>query len=69
MPWCSWTWSGAGRRSTCAAFEDYRLHAAELSGKALAALRRMLAGETVTQADSGLSAREWRELQAHLNGD
>jgi thymidylate synthase (FAD) len=51
---------------TCAAFEDYRLHAAELSGKALAVLRRMLAGEDVDQADSGLSAREWRELQAHL---
>jgi thymidylate synthase (FAD) len=50
----------------CAAFEDYRLSAAELSGTALAALRRMLAGEEVTQADSGLSAREWRELQAHL---
>jgi hypothetical protein len=29
----------------------------------------MLAGETVTQADSGLSAREWRELQAHLSGN
>jgi thymidylate synthase (FAD) len=54
---------------TCAAFEDYRLHAAELSGKALAALRRMLAGEEVTQTESGLSAREWRELQEHLNGD
>jgi thymidylate synthase (FAD) len=54
---------------TCAAFEDYRLHAAELSGKALAVLRRMLAGEEVSQADSGLSAREWRELQAHLNTD
>ena len=51
---------------TCAAFEDYRLNAAELSGQALAVLRRMLAGETVTQADSGLSAREWRELQTHL---
>ena len=34
---------------TCAAFEDYRLNAAELSGKALAVLRRMLAGEAVTQ--------------------
>jgi len=52
---------------TCAAFEDYRLHAAELSGKALAVLRRLLAGEAVTQAESGLSAREWRELQAHLH--
>ena len=54
---------------SCAAFEDYRLHAAELSGKALAVLRRMLAGEDVSQTDSGLSAREWRELQAHLHGD
>jgi thymidylate synthase (FAD) len=51
---------------SCTAFEDYRLNAAELSGQALAALRRMLAGEAVTQADSGLSPREWRELQAHL---
>jgi thymidylate synthase (FAD) len=54
---------------TCAAFEDYRLHAAQLSGKALAVLRRMLAGEEVSQADSGLGAREWRELQAHLQRD
>jgi thymidylate synthase (FAD) len=51
---------------TCAAFEDYRLHAAELSGKALTVVRRLLAGEDVTQTDSGLSAREWRELQAYL---
>jgi hypothetical protein len=56
-------------RAHLRAFEDYRLHAAELSGKALAMLRRMLAGEDVDQADRGLSAREWRELQAHLNGD
>jgi hypothetical protein len=26
----------------------------------------MLAGEDVAQEDSGLSPREWRELQAHL---
>jgi thymidylate synthase (FAD) len=52
---------------TCAAFENYRLHAAELSGQALAVLRRMLGGEKVAQADSGLSAREWRDLEAHLN--
>jgi thymidylate synthase (FAD) len=52
---------------TCAAFENYRLHAAELSGQALAVLRRMLAGEAVAQEASGLSAREWRELQAQLN--
>jgi thymidylate synthase (FAD) len=53
---------------TAAAFEDYRLNGAALSGKALAAIRRMLAGETVEQAGSGLSDREWRELQALLAG-
>jgi thymidylate synthase (FAD) len=51
---------------TCAAFEDYRLNAAQLSGKALAVVRRLLAGEPVAQTESGLSAREWRELKALL---
>ncbi|MYF09321.1 MAG: thymidylate synthase (FAD), partial [Rhodospirillaceae bacterium] len=37
-----------------------------LSAPALAAVRRMIAGEAVTQPDSGLSAREWRELMAAL---
>ncbi|MEZ5824018.1 MAG: FAD-dependent thymidylate synthase [Geminicoccaceae bacterium] len=51
---------------TAAAFEDYRLNAASLSGKALDCVRRMLAGEEVTQDNSGLSAGEWRELQSVL---
>lgn len=51
-----------------AAFEDYRLNAAQFSGKGMAALRRMLAGETVTQADSGMSPGEWREFEASLRG-
>ena len=51
-----------------AAFEDYRLNAAQLSGPALSVVRRMLAGETVEQTGSGLSAREWRELQDLLKG-
>ncbi len=51
---------------TWRAFEDYRLNAAQISGPAMAALRRMLAGETVTQETSGLSPGEWRELQAAL---
>ncbi len=51
-----------------AAFEDYRLNAAQLSGKAMACLRRMLAGETVTQDTSGMSAGEWREFEATLKG-
>ena len=51
---------------TLAAFRDYRLDAATFSGPMLAALRRMLAGETVTQPDSGLSRREWEEMAAAL---
>jgi thymidylate synthase (FAD) len=54
---------------THAAFVDYRLEGAALSAKALAVVRRMLRGETVEQADSGMSPREWRELQALLAQD
>jgi thymidylate synthase (FAD) len=54
---------------TFAAFVDYRVGGAELSAKALAMLRRLLKGEDVSQADSGLSAREWRELRALLELD
>jgi thymidylate synthase (FAD) len=32
----------------------------------LAVLRRRLAGETVNQAESGLSKREWTEFNAML---
>ena len=48
------------------AFRDYRLGAVTFSAGMLAILRRMLAGETVTQPGSGLSPREWRELMATL---
>ena len=48
------------------AFEDYVLGAATLSRGALAAVRRMVAGETVTRENSGLTGREWRELEAIL---
>lgn len=48
------------------AFMEYRVGGASLSATALKCVRRMLAGETVDQANSGLSAREWRELQAVL---
>ena len=37
-----------------------------LSAQGLAVVKRMLAGEAVTQQDSGLSGREWRELMAVL---
>ncbi|WP_374447117.1 FAD-dependent thymidylate synthase [Stella sp.] len=49
------------------AFLDYRLGAATLSGRMLAVVRRLLAGETVDQAASGLGPREWRELMATLD--
>ncbi len=45
------------------AFEDYRLGGATLSGKALDCVRRMLAGEKVTQETSGMSKGEWREFR------
>ena len=50
------------------AFVKNRLGAVTLSAPALAVVRRMLAGEAVEQAGSGLSPREWRELMAALNG-
>ncbi len=49
------------------AFIDYRHEGAELSAKALAVVRRMLKGEQVDQAESGLSPREWRDLQSLLD--
>lgn len=51
---------------TYEAFLDYRLGAVQLSATGLKVVQRLLAGEAVTQETSGLSAREWRELQAQL---
>jgi thymidylate synthase (FAD) len=50
------------------AFEDYRMGGATLSGKALDCLRKMLAGEEVTQETSGMSKGEWREFAGVLKG-
>ncbi len=49
-----------------AAFEDYRLNAVTFSGKGMACLKRMLAGETVTQETSGMSKGEWREFEGSI---
>lgn len=49
-----------------AAFDEYVLGAVQLSRTGVKVVRRMLAGEPVTQGDSGLSPREWRELMASL---
>ena len=51
---------------TFAAFQDYRMAGANLSAKGLAVVKRMLAGEDVTQEESGISKREWIELMAQL---
>jgi thymidylate synthase (FAD) len=45
------------------AFEDYRMGGVTLSAKAIAVLKRRLAGETVTQEASGMSKGEWREFE------
>ncbi|MCK0167804.1 FAD-dependent thymidylate synthase [Jannaschia sp. S6380] len=44
------------------AFEDYRLGGASLSATGVECVRRMLAGEDVTQETSGMSKGEWREF-------
>lgn len=51
------------------AFMDYRMGGVQLSAAALEAVKRMLAGEQVGQASSGLSPREWRELAETLGQD
>ena len=51
---------------TAEAFRQYRLGGAQLSANALAVVKRLIAGETVTQEASGMSKREWTELMAIL---
>jgi thymidylate synthase (FAD) len=50
------------------AFEDYRMGGATISERGLQCMRRMLKGETVTQESSGMSAGEWREFMAVVEG-
>jgi thymidylate synthase (FAD) len=52
---------------TAEAFRDYRQDSYNLSAPALDVVRKKLAGETIDQADSGLSRREWRELMKQLH--
>ena len=51
------------------AFEDYRLNAVTLSGRAMAVLRKRLAGEIPTRDGSGMSVGEWREFEAILSAE
>jgi len=48
------------------AFMQHRLNAVTLSAGAFAVVKRMLAGEKVTESSSGLGKREWQELMAAL---
>jgi thymidylate synthase (FAD) len=45
------------------AFEEHRLHGSRLSRSGLGVVKRLIAGEKVTQETSGLTKREWDELQ------
>ena len=51
---------------THAAFENYRLHGAQLSAQQLDVVRRLLAGEEVDRSSTGMSPAEWRELMATI---
>jgi len=48
------------------AFDDYHRGGIHLSAAGLEVVRRRLAGEDITQAQSGLSKREWTELMQML---
>ena len=52
--------------ATHEAFKDYRTGAVTFSAAMLAVLRGKLAGEAVDQPGSGLSKREWAELEDTL---
>ncbi|MBE7158350.1 MAG: FAD-dependent thymidylate synthase [Rhodospirillales bacterium] len=49
------------------AFRDYRLGAVTLSAQMVEALRRKLAGEPLTQENSGLGKREWMEFAGYFS--
>lgn len=52
---------------TFEAFMDYRVNSANLSAQMLDIVKRMIAGEKVTQETSGLTQREWDELAQKLS--
>ena len=54
---------------TWEAFQDYRVGGAQLSARGLDCVRRMLAGEEVTQESSGMSKGEWREFVGGITND
>jgi thymidylate synthase (FAD) len=53
--------------AACGAFADYRLGAVQLSALAVVIVQRLIRGEHVRRSETGLSAREWRELSDSLD--
>ncbi len=51
------------------AFVEHRLHGTRLSRSGMGVVKRMIAGEKVTQETSGLTKREWDELAATLSAE
>ena len=51
---------------TYEAFEDHGLGGVRISAKGMAVVKKLIAGEAVTQEQSGMSKREWSELMAIL---
>ena len=64
---------GLGSRALCFAKRTLeicdRLGAVQLSSRGIETVRRLIRGEAVDQAQSGMSAREWRELMTLLGRD
>jgi thymidylate synthase (FAD) len=52
---------------TYEAFCNYHLNAIRISGEGKSIIKRMIAGEKVSHAESGLSKREWDELMKSLD--
>jgi thymidylate synthase (FAD) len=49
------------------AFVEHRLHGTRMSRSGMGVIKRMIAGEKVSQETSGLTKREWDELTATLS--
>ena len=54
---------------TFEAFTKYQSGGASISSQGLEVVKRLIAGEAVSQEESGLSVREWRELMETLERD
>ncbi len=48
------------------AFMNYRMGGMSLSNKGIEVMKRIVKGEKVSQEESGMSAREWREMMDHF---